>query len=116
MKTIQSPQNRFTEGYFNVNILKGVAAGVIYIIIEAILGFLWILIFDNCIASLIYTIILIVVSVLLLSNWLKMWRHLPQYYEKHFTKLYETKLQIKLEDLQKGSDSSEKQMDDCKQV
>ena len=41
MDKIQSPQNRFTKGYFNVNILKGAIAVVLYIVVEVILGIIW---------------------------------------------------------------------------
>lgn len=98
MEQIQSPQNKFTEGYFNVNLLKGAAAVVLYIIVEAILGILWNLTFDNFFVTLFYCVTLGFLSGYIFVNWLKMWRRLPEYYKSYFTNLYENNLQIKLED------------------
>lgn len=98
MEQIQSPQNKFTEGYFNVNLLKGAAAVVLYIIVEVILGILWNLTFDNFFVTLFYCVTLGILSGFVFANWLKMWRHLPEYYKSYFTNLYENNLQIKLED------------------
>lgn len=98
MEQIQSPQNKFTEGYFNVNLLKGAAAVVLYIIVEVILGILWNLTFDNFFVTLFYCVTLGILSRFIFANWLKMWRHLPEYYKSYFTNLYENNLQIKLED------------------
>lgn len=98
MEQIQSPQNKFTEGYFNVNLLKGAAAVVLYIIVEVILGILWNLTFDNFFVTLFYCVTLGFLSGYIFANWLKMWRRLPEYYKSYFTNLYENNLQIKLED------------------
>lgn len=98
IEQIQSPQNKFTEGYFNVNLLKGAAAVVLYIIVEVILGILWNLTFDNFFVTLFYCVTLGFLSGYIFANWLKMWRRLPEYYKSYFTNLYENNLQIKLED------------------
>lgn len=98
MEQIQSPQNKFTEGYFNVNLLKGAAAVVLYIIVEVILGILWNLTFDNFFVTLFYCVTLGFLSGYIFANWLKMWRRLPEYYNSYFSNLYENNLQIKLED------------------
>lgn len=98
MEQIQSPQNKFTEGYFNVNLLKGAAAVGLYIIVEVILGILWNLTFDNFFVTLFYCVALGFLSGYIFANWLKMWRRLPEYYKSYFTNLYENNLQIKLED------------------
>ena len=98
MEQIQSPQNKFTEGYFNVNLLKGAAAVVLYIIVEVILGILWNLTFDKFFVTLFYCVTLGFLSGYIFANWLKMWRRLPEYYKSYFTNLYENNLQIKLED------------------
>ena len=98
MDKIQSPQNRFTKGYFNVNILKGAIAVVLYIVVEVILGIIWSLIFDDFIVTLIYCVAFGSLSGFVLMNWLKMWIHLPEYYKSCFIDLYKNKLQIKSED------------------
>lgn len=98
MERIQSPQNKFTEGYFNVNLLKGAAAVVLYIIVEVILGILWNLTFDNFVVTFVYCITLGTLSGFIFLNWMKMWKCLPEYYKSYFTDLYENKLQIRLED------------------
>lgn len=41
MEQIQSFQNKRTAGYFNINLLKGAAAVLLYIIVEVLLGILW---------------------------------------------------------------------------
>lgn len=98
MEQIQSIQNKRTAGYFNINLLKGAAAVVLYIIVEVLLGILWSFTFDNSIVTLVYWVTLFALSALILANWLIMWRNLPEYYKRNLTDLYENKLQIKLKD------------------
>lgn len=98
MEQIQSFQNKRTAGYFNINLLKGAAAVLLYIIVEVLLGILWGLTFDNFIVALVYYVTLFVLSALILVNWLIMWKNLPEYYKNSFIAIYEEKLQIYLKD------------------
>lgn len=43
MEQIQSFQNKRTAGYFNINLLKGAAAVLLYIIVEVLLGILYLM-------------------------------------------------------------------------
>lgn len=98
MEQIQSFQNKRTAGYFNINLLKGAAAVLLYIIVEVLLGILWGRTFDNFIVALVYYVTLFVLSALILVNWLIMWKNLPEYYKNSFIAIYEEKLQINLKD------------------
>ena len=98
MEQIQSFQNKRTAGYFNINLLKGAAAVLLYIIVEVLLGILWGLTFDNFIVALVYYVTLFVLSALILVNWLIMWKNLPEYYKNSFIAIDEEKLQINLKD------------------
>ena len=113
MEQIQSLQNKRTEGYFNINLLKGAAAVILYIIVEALLGILWSLTFDNFIVAFVYCVTLFILSVLILMNWLIMWGKLPGHYKRIFTALYEEKLEIDLNEDSIHSSSSKSESPSC---
>ncbi len=98
VEVIKNKGYAVTAGYFNINLLKGAAAVLRYIIVEVLLRILWGLTFDNFIVALVYYVTLFVLSALILVNWLIMWKNLPEYYKNSFIAIYEEKLQINLKD------------------
>lgn len=88
MSIIQSTQNLWTKGYFNVNFLKMIYAILLYIVIEVPLGFLWWIIFGYSPWFVIYSVVLGIVSMFLLYDWLIMWIRLPKHYIAELETIY----------------------------
>lgn len=95
MSIIQSTNNVFTEGYLNVNMIKVAFAIILYSVVEVPLCILWYIIVQNNIAFCLYLFIFIIISLLILYNWVRMWKKLPLYYRKQLKKIYKRKLKEK---------------------
>lgn len=88
MSIIQSTQNIFTKGYLNVNYLKLFYAIALYVAIEVPLAILWYIIFGKGVIAYLYIAIVLVLSLLMLVNWLNMWLSLPKYYRIKLEGIY----------------------------